>query len=172
METRSRIPIVSDVRILDTRGPWTTKSGGELNVLFGLSMGLVQHQFLHYDSDEINRIPGDIRGLRVYTVTDLPNGNVGGTEWHRVREEMVFILTGSVRWLCEDLFGAMREFILDSRIGVWMPPFILHTYEVKEEGSGVLVVANTLFDPEDPRSHDTYSLQEFREMQTRATDTR
>ena len=46
-----------------------------------------------------------------------------------------------------------------------MPPYILHSYMVLEEGSGLLVLANTLFNPEVKETHDTYSMQAFRELQ-------
>ena len=160
------VPIVNDVQIIETRGPWNTKSGGKLNVVFAMPLATVQDRYLHYETTELDRVPSDIRGLRVYTVRDLPNGKIGGIEWHRVREEMVFALEGSVHWMCEDLFGGKRDFVLTTGVGVWMPPFILHAYEVKEESSGLFVIANTLFVPDDPRTHDTYSMETFRELQT------
>jgi hypothetical protein len=46
-----------------------------------------------------------------------------------------------------------------------MIPFILHAYEVLEEGSNLLIVANTLFNPNNSKTHDTYSIKEFRELQ-------
>jgi len=159
------VPTVNDVQIIKTRGPWNTKSGGKLNVVFAIPLATVQDRFLHYEAAELRRVPGDIRGLRAYTVHDLPNGRIGGTEWHRIREEMVFALEGSVRWVCEDLLGGKKDLLLDPSVGVWMPPFILHTYEAKEERSGLFIVANTLFVPDDPRTHDTYSMETFRELQ-------
>ena len=167
MEKSDRaIPTVNDVQIIEASGPWNTKSGGKLSVVFAMPLATVQDRFLHYEAAELGRVPCDIRGLRAYTVRDLPNGRIGGTEWHRIREEMVFALDGSVRWMCEDLLGGQRDFTLDIDVGVWMPPFILHTYEVKEERSGLFVIANTLFVPDDPRTHDTYSMETFRELQT------
>ena len=163
---RRDVSTVKNIQIiLKPSGPWDTKSGGTLNVLFAMPLVTVRDRFLHYENDELDRVPSDIRGLRAYTISDLPNGRIGVTEWHRIREEMVFALEGSVRWMCEDLFGDKREYVLIAGVGVWMPPFILHTYEVKEEGSGLLVIANTLFIPNDPRTHDTYSMETFRELQ-------
>jgi|SRR3989344_5011965 len=156
---------VDEIRILAARGPWTTKSGGKLNVTFALPLQTLQDSYLQYENEELKRVPGDVRGLRVYTVRDLPLGSIGGTEWHRIREEMIFVLEGSVRWMCEDLLGGTKDFALDPSVGVWMPPFIRHTYEVLESGSGLFVVANTLFVPEDPATHDTYSPEEFKKLQ-------
>jgi len=166
MEKQNRaVPKIDDVQVIEARGPWNTKSGGKLNVMFAMPLTIVRDQFFHYETTELDCIPSDIRGFRAYTVRDLPNGRIGGTEWHKVREEMVFALEGSVCWTCEDFFGGKRDIVLAPGVGVWMPPFILHTYEVKEEGSGFLVIANTLFVPDDPRTHDTYSMEMFRERQ-------
>ncbi len=53
----------------------------------------------------------------------------------------------------------------NSQNGIWLPHFILHTYEVLVEGTELAVVANTTFDPEDSQTHDTFSAAEFREIQ-------
>ena len=166
MKKLGRVPTVDDVQVIEAHGPWGTKSGGKLNVVFAMPLATVQDRYLHYEDAELGQVPFDIRGLRAYTVRGLPSTRIGGTEWHRIREEMIFALEGSVRWTCEDLLGGKRDFTLDVGVGVWMPPFILHTYEVREEGSGLLVIANTLFVPDDPRTHDTYSMEMFREFQS------
>lgn len=126
---------------------------------------LVQ-SFFSYDEEELQRVPKDIRGLRNYRVENLPEGQVGGTEFHRVRKEIVIGVAGQVRWECEDLYGNKREFILTPENGVWMPPLILHTYFVEENESGLAIVCNTLFPlPAHPATNDTYSLEEFRKYQ-------
>jgi quercetin dioxygenase-like cupin family protein len=162
----SSLRTVDEIRIIQGHGPWKTKSGGELNVVLAIPFGELQQQYLHYEDAELARVPGDIRGIRVYTVTGVPKGKIGGTEWHRIREEMVFALQGSFRWECEDLLGNKRTFTLRPGTGIWMPPFVLHTYKAEEDESGLLVVANTLFVPDNPRTHDTYSAEAFRELQT------
>lgn len=159
------VATVDDIKLMRSRGPWTTKSGGKLDVLFAIPRTTLEARYLHYEETELADIPDDIRGLRVYMVRDLPKESIGGTEWHRVREEMVFASHGSVEWICEDLFGGKKDFQLTPTVGVWMPPCILHTYIVMEAGSELLVIANTLFTPEDPRTHDTYSLETFRALQ-------
>lgn len=165
MKDKSSIPTVADISVLNSRGPWNTKSGGRLNVLFSTPLGEIQDRFFSYEKDELDSLPVDIRGLRIYTVSELPNGKIGGTEWHKIRREIVFCIRGSVQWLCEDVFGNKKVFILDAGKGIFMPPFILHIYAVTEEGSELLVVANTLFVPNDPRTHDTYSTELFSELQ-------
>ncbi len=160
------IPIVKDVQILNASGPWNTKSGGTLNVILAISLATAHGRFFRYNEKECNSVPRDIRGLRAYTVRDLQQGRIGGTEWHRIRGEMVFALQGSVRWTCEDLFGDKRDLVLTTDMGVWMPPFILHTYQVEEDGSILLAIANTLFIPDDSTTHDTYPMDAFRTLQS------
>ncbi len=161
---RNRLWAVRDIQPMTCRGPWDTKSGGKLNVMFSMPLGDLQDVYLDYNEEEIDKVP-DIRGLRVYTVRQLPKGRIGGTEFHKIREEIVFAIEGCVLWTCEDIFGQKRDFMLNSQVGVWMPPYILHTYEAREEGSGLLVMANTLFNPDDPSTHNTYSVEKFRELQ-------
>jgi len=156
---------VSDIRILNANGPWKTKSNGLLMVSLAVSLETIQRKFFHYNETELKKIPEDIRGFRIYTVRNLPKGQIGGTEFQRIREEIVFRLEGRVKWICEDLFGEKAEFVLTPEIGLWMPPFILHTYEATYENSGLLVLANTLFRPENSRTHDTYSMDIFKELQ-------
>ena len=154
---------VADIQTIESRGPWTTKSNGELMVLFALNYVDLQ-KFFSYDEDELKRIPEDLRGFRIYTVRNLPKPEIGGGEFHRIRQELVFGLEGSVNWSCQDVYGQSREFVITPEIGVWVPPFILHTYQVREKNSGLLVIANTLYNHDDSRTHDTYGLNKFREL--------
>lgn len=163
------VPTINNVILFKANGPWDTKSGGKLNVILAIPLCVVQNQYFCYEDAELHLVPGDIRGLRIYTVRDLPDKGIGGQEWHRIREEMVFVLGGSVKWTFEDLFGNQRTFILNPEVGLWMPPFILHSYEALEMGSELLVIANTLFDANDPRTHDTFPKEDFRKLQTKYT---
>jgi len=43
--------------------------------------------------------------------------------------------------------------------------FYLHSYQVLEEGSKLVAIANTLFDHNDPQTHDTFSSSEFQKLQ-------
>jgi dTDP-4-dehydrorhamnose 3,5-epimerase-like enzyme len=156
---------VDDVKIIDRKGPWNTKSGGELNVLFGIDYTEIQTNFFSYGKDELAAIPKDVRGLRSYIVNGLPKGSIGANEWHKLRQELVFAISGSVSWTCEDAYGRKKVVTLDDKHGIWVPPHILHTYEALATNASLLVVANTLFFPEDPSTHDSYNANDFRELQ-------
>lgn len=159
---------IGDVTTLNIKGPWRTKSNGKLRVLQALVPEMMR-KFLHHRKGGRYVFGGfDIRGFRIYFITGLAKGVVGGGEFHKVRQEMVFCLTGKVTWLCEDTTGTKKEFMLSpSSSGVWMPPGILHTYEVEKGKVSLLVLANTLFDPDDPRTHDTYPEAQFRKFQAK-----
>lgn len=164
MELLATTPSVKDVKILNVCGPWNTKSDGKLMSILSLSFATLQSRYFNYKPKELAVSTTDIRGLRIYTVRDLSRGKIGGREWHRIREEIVFVPHGSVQWTCEDLQGNKKKFTLDSKSGLWMPPFILHTYLVQENRTELLVLANTLFVPENPNTHDTYSAEKFYEL--------
>lgn len=150
---------VDDIKVVEARGPWESKSGGALNVSFALG-SLELAAFLDVDNPEFTKVEAatgiDIRGLRSYRITDIPEGSIGGQEYHRARTEYVQVLAGRALWLCSDNQGNEREYELDGRTGVITPPGITHSYEALEEGTGLEVVCNTLFIPEDPRTHDTF----------------
>jgi len=157
-------PSVHDIRELQLTGPWRSKSGGLLSVPFALPYAQAMDLF-DYDPAELVRIPRDIRGLRMFVLEDMPAGGVGGGEFHRIRVEIVFTVRGSVRWVCEDLHGGRKEFLSAHDRILHFPPFILHTMEALEPESAVVVIANTLFDPDDPATQDTYPAAQFRALQ-------
>jgi len=161
------VPLTSDVRVFQAvpkpfrRGPFQTKSGGKLFVDFVLPGPDVISRFGSWQKSELDQIPREMRGLRGYRVVDLPVGSVGGTEFHRIREEIVIGLAGALEWTCEDFEGGQIIIQLIPGVAVWMPPFILHTYKALEEGSGIQVLCNTLLYPDDPATSDTYSREAF-----------
>jgi mannose-6-phosphate isomerase-like protein (cupin superfamily) len=148
------------------RGPWTTKSNGNLSVLLALPYNEFIAKFFEYDGSELRRLKTDIRGFRSYQITDLKKGNIGGTEFHRIRNEVLFVLEGRFDVICEDVFGGKKNFSLMDGGGIYIPSFILHTYKVLSDGR-LFVMANTLFDPNDLETHDTYSLDLFRQLQSK-----
>lgn len=159
------LPNVYEIRPFYSVGPWSTKSKGLLNVFFSIPFNVIQKKFLQYSASELQKISEDIRGFRMYMVKDLQSGNTGGQEYHRVRQEIIFGLTGTTFWRFEDLFGQEKEFKLTPGFGLWIPPFIIHTYNVMENCSSLLVLANTLYDANKEETYDTYSVKSFRELQ-------
>ena len=157
-------PSVHDIEIIKGKGPWDTKSGGELNVLFGLSHDTLHLKFLTYNQEELRGIPYDIRGLRAYTVEGLQRNKIGANEWHKLRNELVFTIKGVMSWRCEDLHGEVRKFKLKKGAGLLIPHHILHTYHVESDYAEILVVANTLFIPDNPATHDTYPQEAFHKL--------
>jgi len=159
-----KIPLIKDIQEIKAKGPWKTKSDGDLMVAFALSDKIDLPKFFKYNHQEMKNIP-DIRGLRCYTVRNLSKDQIGGGEFHRLRQEIVFALEGSVQWECEDIMGNKKIITITTQNGFWLPPFILHSYVVLEEGSGMGAIANTIFDPKYPQTHDTFPLEEFRQLQ-------
>lgn len=159
---------IDDIRTIETRGPWTAKSGGLLNVMMALPQDEVSG-FFDYSRpgfDAIEQETGvNIRGLRIYDVNKIARGNIGGMEWHAVRTEYVAALGGKALWQCTDASGRETELVLDGTRSVLMPPGILHTYVALEDNTRLQVICNTLFIPEDPRTHDTYSREDFAAFQ-------
>jgi len=156
----SSTPSIRDIQVVKTAGPWQSKSGGDLSVIFKLPRQDLEN-FMDYDNPAFDEVSEDIRGLRMYTVEDIPTGSVGGKEWHKIRTEFITCLGGAAVLECVDLNGDERKFVLDGRNGVIVPPRILHTYEALEDNTSLLVVANTLFIPEKPETHDTYPVESF-----------
>lgn len=156
---------VQDVKVLKGAGPWPTKSGGELNVLFQLPLCEILNSYFRYAQSELDGLSHDIRGLRTYVVSGIPKGTIGANEWHRNRNELVFALNGTFTWNCEDALGDKKTMALTNGTGVWTPPFILHNYEAQTDNSSLLVIANTLYIPDNPETHDSYSAQSFQEFQ-------
>jgi len=157
-------PTVDDIKEIPVTGPWRSKSGGELSVPFALPHARAMELF-SYDEAELARIPRDIRGLRMFALDNVPIGGVGGGEFHRIRSEIAFTVRGRLRWVCEDLYGGRRVLTTAQKASLYVPPFILHTMEALEHGSAIVVIANTLYDPDDISTHDTYAAAEFRKLQ-------
>ena len=147
-------------------GPWSSKSGGSLEVIYSSALALpaMMAEFFDYSLEELALVQTDIRGFRLYTVTGIPKGGVGGREFHRLRHELFFTLSGALQVCCEDMMGGRLEWVMPARHGVHIKPTILHTVTALEPDTDFLVVANTLFDPEDPRTHDCYSEVEFKRL--------
>ena len=161
--TPKRVDEIGEITI---KGPWRTKSHAQLSVLFAFSPNEYIQLLGDYNPEELAKLPEDIRGIRSYTVRGIPEGNTGGIEFHRVRTEILFGLEGRVALECEDVWRGKKNFTITPEQGIVIPPFILHTYRA-ERPSGLLVVCNTLFNPENPNTHDSYSKYIFRALQAK-----
>ncbi len=157
-------PSVAESKSIPIIGNIPTKSDALLHMLIQLPKKELSH-FLTYDKDEIKKLPKGRKGLRIYSVSGLKKGKIGGREYHRLKKEFFFMVRGKLRIECEDVYGKKRSFIVDSTQGLYIPPFIAHTYKVLEEGN-FIVVTNTIFDRSDKRTHDLYPLEAFLELQT------
>ena len=156
---------VAQIGVFPNEGPWKSKSGGELNVLFARHLSFITGLFFEYDADELEKIPRDIRGLRMYRMDNIPKGGIGGNEFHRIRQEIIIPIKGRLVYECADLFGQKRDFDLTPKTSIWLPPLVMHTYQAQEDNSSIVVIANTLYDAADKETWDTYSLEEFNNLQ-------
>lgn len=139
---------------LPVSGPWATKSGGHLNVLFNFDRAEAR-EYIEGSEDEPS-------GLRAYRVTGLKKGAIGGNEWHKARVEMAFVTRGALTWEITASDGTESTIESSpSTQGVIIYPNTLHTYHVEEDDTEILVITNTMFDPNDPSTHDTYSSDSF-----------
>lgn len=152
---------IEDIQTFTVTGPWSTKSGGDLNVLFAIPYNLLMKLFFNYDENELEQISSDIRGLRSYHISSLERDSVGANEWHKVRSEIITVTRGSIKLDCRDLRGNSTSLVVDSTVCTLVPPYIMHTYTVLEDNTEITVIANTLFNPAEPSTHDTYSLDTF-----------
>lgn len=169
MNNEQRLSRVTSIVQLQTNGPWQSKSGGELTVLLALTNQQLT-MFLDADNPEFTTIfdqtNTNVRGLRIYNVSGIPNGSTGANEFHLARTEIVNVLSGKALWQCEDVYGGTQEYTLDAASSLIVPSGILHTYTALEDNTRLQVVCNTLFIPDDPRTHDSYSAEEFRKLQS------
>ncbi|MGC9048818.1 MAG: WxcM-like domain-containing protein [Patescibacteria group bacterium] len=124
-------------------------------------------KFFSYNRKELERLArrgvkkDEICGFRIYYITRLKRGAVGGGEFHKLREEILFVISGRAILTFKDCYGGVRVVRLSAKRGVRIPPYILHSYKITEDGTTFLVIANTLFDPEQKETHDTYPETEF-----------
>ena len=151
---------------LSSEGPWPTKSGGSLHLHaeFG---ELMLREFLKVEPSEAALLPHVQLGLRSFTSSGIPVGEVGAMHFHRIRKEVLSVVAGSLSLKLEDIYGGIEVLELNQETrAVYIPPFIAHTYRVTGNTPASLsVVANTLYSHEDPRTHDVFDLELFGKMQ-------
>lgn len=154
---------VSDVDVSTTIGPWHSKCHGDLLVPVMLPFEQAR-RFLEYDTEELARLETDIRGIRVFYLDHAEAGGMAGNQFHRLRTEIAFVVEGTVHWEFEDLYGGERKLVASQNLSVVIPPFVLHRATFGGDGGTLATLANTIYIREDPRTHDTYSADQFRGM--------
>ena len=154
-------PSLKDVQFFPSKRKWKTKSDGELRVLFQVP----HDKALAYLETSPEHPSPDIRGLRAYMVDGLMKGKVGGKEFHKIRKEFFSVTRGSLDIEVKDVEGNSKVYAVGKGECLLIPPYILHTYTVKEENTSFVVVASTTFDPDDEETHDTYAEELFFKMQ-------
>jgi dTDP-4-dehydrorhamnose 3,5-epimerase-like enzyme len=132
-------------------GPWHTKSGGEMTVLFA--------------PYELQLVPELKLGIRTFHTSGLAADTVGGKHFHRIKQEIISAPRGTVEFVLEDVYGKKRNVTLKhgSR-GLYVPPYVMHTYTVLED-TELIGVSNTLYDHDNPDTHDTYEAETFQLLQ-------
>lgn len=152
---------VNDIKLLTTRDKtWRTKFNGDLEVLFKFSADEL-NAFLDINNRVFKDYSTNIRGLRLYSVSNLRKGAIGAGEWHKARTEYVSVVSGAIKWTCRDIDGGKKEVFINRNTAVITPPTIMHTYEALEDDVIIQVLANTLFIPGSPDTYDTYSMEDF-----------
>lgn len=141
-------------------GPWDTKSGGKMNIVFAFNEEILKN-LSDVDQRELDLVPQLELGYRAFHSTGLAAGSIGGRHFHRIKQETIALPKGKVEFLLEDLYGGSRRVTLDKiNRSLFIPPFIMHTYTVIEEAE-LIGVSNTLYDADNPATHDTYETDTF-----------
>jgi quercetin dioxygenase-like cupin family protein len=93
-----------------------------------------------YDNDE---------GVRYIASIELQAGTARGNHYHKIKREYVYIISGKLRLVVQELGAAGKEEI-DLQAGnlVFIQPAIVHALDVKESGLAVEFSPNR-FDPAD-----------------------
>jgi dTDP-4-dehydrorhamnose 3,5-epimerase-like enzyme len=158
-------PTVEDAMAFESKlGPWATKSGGELTVLFAFNKDVLSRMF-QVEQHELDLVPELELGIRAFQSTGLETGTIGGKHFHRIKQEVITITKGSAEFTLEDVYGNVRTITIDKRTpGLYIPPFVMHTYKVLEPAT-LIGVSNTLYNADVPATHDTYEDETFQLLQ-------
>lgn len=158
-------PTIEDVEVLKIEGPWGTKSSGQLYRLYMMDRKELK-EFQHLDKRERNSLSKDIRGQKAYIIKGIPRGQLGGAHFHRARDELLFCLDGKLTYQLDDVHGGQQYYELDQSNGLYIPPFVAHTYWAIHDNNTLLAISNTLWFPKDqcPDCEDTYDMEAFEEL--------
>lgn len=86
---------------------------------------------------------------RIFTLLDIPEGQVRGTHAHRECEQLLVCLAGSVTAVVDD-GTTRRELVLDDpAVGLYMPAMTWGTQYRYSSDAVLLVLASDPYDPDD-----------------------
>lgn len=121
----------------------------------------ILHRMINVDPHELALVPELELGLRAFHTKGIASGTVAGKHFHRIKQEVIALSSGKAEFLLEDVYGGTMTITLDREIrALLIPPFVMHTDTAIEE-SELVGVSNTLYDHDNPATHDTYLQETF-----------
>jgi mannose-6-phosphate isomerase-like protein (cupin superfamily) len=133
---------------------YKSKSGADLKIVIQLTKNQLKEFFK-------NNV-----GFRIYRLDNIQKGREGAKEFHKIRKEIFIIERGKIELKLEDLKGLKSKYELkENYIFYFIPPFTYHLYRGLTDNSSMAILANTLYFKDKPETYDTYSENEFKELQ-------
>lgn len=163
-QRRTQPHTVEEIEHFRSTEPLVGANGVRLQPYFTLNQ-LEVERFLSYDQTpvlNIGRAPDyHLPGEQVYTTSGIKAREIGGMHAHCMRQQITVCTRGSVLWAVEDAYRQRTSFVLNEGDGVWLPSDILHSYQGIAPESDILTLANTIYRPENPDSHDECDIEAF-----------
>ncbi len=97
--------------------------------------------------ESARHVPFEIR--RVYYLYDVPGGAERGGHAHRALHQLIIAMSGSFDIVVDDGREKGRFHLNRSYYGLYVPPMIWREIDNFSSGSVCLVLASTLYDPDD-----------------------
>ena len=163
-QPRHAPPLVKDVVELRADKSIRARYQGELPPVFAFDQAVCE-TFFRREEHELALLPKPIAGFSQYFVALSTTEEVYGPAWHRVEQKLVIVTHGQLICRCEDLHGEREIFELDFDEGLWIPSFILCTFEVPEADAVFQVTTNTNISNLDPTRLDRYDAASFHLLQ-------
>ncbi|HRO41246.1 MAG TPA: FdtA/QdtA family cupin domain-containing protein [Flavipsychrobacter sp.] len=94
-----------------------------------------------------NNIPFDVK--RVYWTYYTPQNVIRGFHAHKALQQVIFAVSGTIRFMVEDLEGTRQDFLLNEpHQGLYLPPFTWR--EIQFSHNAVLLcLASEVYDESD-----------------------
>lgn len=98
---------------------------------------------------ELAQIHDGEEGIRYLAAVQLVSGTTRGNHYHRRKQEWVYLITGAVQLVVEDVETKVRESLpIVTGDLIYIPPNIAHTFVVQQDGTAV-EFSPVRFDPAD-----------------------